>query len=188
MTKVESIQAAALQLFTERGFDATPTAQIAKTAGVATGTLFHHFKSKDDLIDKLYLVVKASMMERIRRGINEEASVRERLRQVWYNSVGWGLDFPEQYSFFRQYVGSRYISQASREAGQTYRGFLLELLKEGVDEGALKSADVELLYTGGSGQVMEVIALFASNEKMRTNKLQWESAWKMFWDALAQHN
>lgn len=188
MTKLESIQAAALQLFTERGFDATPTAQIAKTAGVATGTLFHHFKSKDDLIDKLYLVVKASMMQRIRRGVDDSSSVKERLRQVWYNSVGWGLDFPEQFSFFRQYAGSRYISKASREAGEAYREFLFELLKEGVDDGALKSADVELLYTTGSGQVMEVIALFSANDAMRRDNAQWESAWTMFWDALAKHS
>ena len=49
MSKIDKKQAildTALTLFVSQGFYATSTASIAKTAGVATGTLFHHFASK----------------------------------------------------------------------------------------------------------------------------------------------
>ena len=42
-------------LFTELGFHGTPTSLIAQEAGVATGTLFHYFKMKEELIENLYL-------------------------------------------------------------------------------------------------------------------------------------
>jgi AcrR family transcriptional regulator len=49
--KKQQIMNAALKLFVENGFHGTSTAEIAKTAGVATGTLFHHFKTKQELIN-----------------------------------------------------------------------------------------------------------------------------------------
>ncbi len=58
MSKREQIFEAAVQLFTEKGFEKTPTSAISKVAGVATGTLFHHFKTKEDLINALYFTMK----------------------------------------------------------------------------------------------------------------------------------
>lgn len=56
-TKREDIIKTAMRLFTEEGFHATPTSKIAKEANVATGTLFHHFKNKEALINALYIYV-----------------------------------------------------------------------------------------------------------------------------------
>ena len=49
---------AALALFTINGFHGTTPAAIAREAKVATGTLFHHFATKEALIEALYLEVK----------------------------------------------------------------------------------------------------------------------------------
>ena len=43
--KQKAVMEAALKLFTEKGFHGTPTSKIAKDAKVATGTLFHYFKT-----------------------------------------------------------------------------------------------------------------------------------------------
>lgn len=45
-----SIISAAIEIFAEKGFSATTTSEIAKKAGVAEGTIFHHFKTKKDLL------------------------------------------------------------------------------------------------------------------------------------------
>jgi AcrR family transcriptional regulator len=44
----------ALELFTTRGYHDTTTAQIAKKAGVAEGTIYRHFASKQQLVNELY--------------------------------------------------------------------------------------------------------------------------------------
>ncbi len=49
-----AILEAALRVFAERGNLSAPTSAISKAAGVAEGTLFTYFKSKDDLINELY--------------------------------------------------------------------------------------------------------------------------------------
>ena len=45
---------AALELFSTRGYHDTTTAQIAKKAGVAEGTIYRHFASKQQLLNELY--------------------------------------------------------------------------------------------------------------------------------------
>jgi AcrR family transcriptional regulator len=46
---------AALQLFRERGYDASTMRAIASAAGVSTGNAYYYFSSKEDLIQEFYL-------------------------------------------------------------------------------------------------------------------------------------
>lgn len=45
-----SILCAAIELFSEKGYNATSTSEIAKKANVAEGTIFRHYKTKKDLL------------------------------------------------------------------------------------------------------------------------------------------
>lgn len=51
--KKERILETAARLFAERGYARTSTALLAQEAGVAEGTIFRHFKSKDDIFLEL---------------------------------------------------------------------------------------------------------------------------------------
>lgn len=44
---------AADELFAQKGFDGTSTKDILEKVGIARGTLYHHFKSKEDIMDAL---------------------------------------------------------------------------------------------------------------------------------------
>jgi AcrR family transcriptional regulator len=48
--KQAKIIQAAIEMFSEKGFAATSTSEIAKKAGVAEGTIFRHYKTKKDLL------------------------------------------------------------------------------------------------------------------------------------------
>src|SRR5579864_320739 len=60
--KRNAILAAAAQVIAEQGIGA-PTARIARLAGVAEGTLFTYFDTKDELLNQLYLEIKAELRE-----------------------------------------------------------------------------------------------------------------------------
>jgi AcrR family transcriptional regulator len=51
--KQVKILEAAIEIFSEKGFAATSTSEIAKKAGVAEGTIFRHYKTKKDLLLKI---------------------------------------------------------------------------------------------------------------------------------------
>ena len=50
MTKKEAILIAATELFARKGYKGTAASEIAERADVAQGTIFHHFKSKENLL------------------------------------------------------------------------------------------------------------------------------------------
>jgi len=50
MGKKKAILMAATKLFAQKGFTSTTTSEIAKKADVAEGTIFHHYKSKDNIL------------------------------------------------------------------------------------------------------------------------------------------
>lgn len=52
-TKKELILDAALNLFADRGYEATPTSMIAKEAGVSEGLIFKHFLNKGNLLEEI---------------------------------------------------------------------------------------------------------------------------------------
>jgi len=54
MTKKDAIIEAATRLFATKGFNETSTAEVAKEAGVAQGTLFYHFKNKEGILLEAY--------------------------------------------------------------------------------------------------------------------------------------
>lgn len=74
---------AALELFTEQGFAATTVEQITQAAGVAKGTFFTHFASKEAVLEHIGRV----QMDRLRAFFDADPSfaqrpARERLHAV----------------------------------------------------------------------------------------------------------
>ncbi len=71
MTKKDAIVTAAAELFAEKGFSETTAAEVARRANVAQGTLFYHFKTKENIL----LEVFEGIMIRYQAGM--EVAVRE---------------------------------------------------------------------------------------------------------------
>ena len=70
--KKQCILDASLKLFVDNGFHGTSTSEIAKTAGVATGTLFHYFKTKKELINSLYFHTKECMLNEVKGNYDDK--------------------------------------------------------------------------------------------------------------------
>jgi AcrR family transcriptional regulator len=115
--KRNAILDAATRVFAERGLTAAPTSEISKQAGVAEGTLFTYFKTKDDLINALYREIKLELADAMMSGFPRRKSVRTRLRHVWEGYVNWGVTNPKQRRVLAQLQVSGTLSKESIEAG-----------------------------------------------------------------------
>lgn len=82
------IQAVALELFTEQGYEKTSLREIAERLGVTKAALYYHFKSKDDIVNSFVL-------DRI-----------ERLDQL----IAWGRDLPRD-AAGRRAILTRYVDE-----------------------------------------------------------------------------
>ncbi|MDO4258588.1 MAG: helix-turn-helix domain-containing protein [Actinomycetaceae bacterium] len=80
----ETLRRAAFELFSERGYEATATAEIAKHAGVSEMTLFRHFPTKEALL--LSDPFDPLMADAVRARPEGESAMRaliEGIRQAW---------------------------------------------------------------------------------------------------------
>ena len=79
MNNKQKILETAITLFVKQGFENTPTIQITKESGVASGTLFYHYKTKEDLMNAAYKHIKNDMVEDMNRYYNEEDDFKIKL-------------------------------------------------------------------------------------------------------------
>ena len=92
--KEEKILKSAIKVFSEKGFSASTTNEIAKNAGVAEGTIFRYFKTKKDilrgiLIQTINLASGKLVMDGIEKIFSEsgEKDLRFMLRELIYDRM-----------------------------------------------------------------------------------------------------
>src|ERR1700716_4581877 len=81
MPKRDAILRAATDVFAERGYFNAQVADVARLAGVAAGTVYLYFRSKDDLLVSIF---ERSMREALadgRRAVEDVSDPAERLRR-----------------------------------------------------------------------------------------------------------
>ena len=95
---------------------------IAQEAGVANGSLFTYFETKTDLLNQLYLELKAGMASAALEGLPARAELREQLFHVWSNWMGWAVSNPEKRRALAQLGVSEEITPANRAAAAQDHG------------------------------------------------------------------
>lgn len=162
--KRQAILDTALLLFTERGFHGTPTSLIAKEAGVANGTLFHYFKTKEELIEALFLDIKKESGSVLSEAAGRYGSCIEKLDNIGMEFAKWGLENPRKIYFMQQFYYSPFISKAAHEEGISNFAFLHDQIKIGIKEGWIRNYPPEVIISIVSSGLMSAI-LAASREK-----------------------
>jgi len=180
--KQEAILKTALTLFVERGFFGTPTSLISKEAGVATGTLFFYFRTKEELIDTLYLRVKAEAAEAMCRGLDREPDAKAKLNLLGRNAIAWGMEHPEKMKFMEQFAHSPFVSTTAQEEGMSRFLFMQDLILQGIREGTVRDIDPGLLIfmmaSSFSGLIARVAAAGSASERDAIIEQGMEFVWR----------
>lgn len=135
--KREAILAAACKLVAEHGTGA-PTAKIAREAGLAEGTLFTYFASKDELLNQLYLELKTDFATLTVTAYPREGSIRDRLEHLWNSFIDWGAKHPVKHKALRQLAVSDRISEETRSKGAAAFAEISGMIEESRRIGLLK--------------------------------------------------
>lgn len=99
---------AATQIVAAQGLGA-PTSLIAKRAGVAEGTLFRYFPTKDDLFNELFVYLTNDLSETLKRNYNATYPLKVRTRTLWNNYIEWGITHYAAHSVMSQLAVSEKI-------------------------------------------------------------------------------
>ncbi|EKJ6750775.1 TetR/AcrR family transcriptional regulator [Klebsiella pneumoniae] len=89
--KKQALLEAATAAFAQSGIAAS-TSAIARSAGVAEGTLFRYFATKDELLNELYLAIKLRLVRTMIAGLDpDEKRPKENARNIWNSYIDWGV-------------------------------------------------------------------------------------------------
>jgi AcrR family transcriptional regulator len=137
--KRNAILDAATRVFAERGLTAAPTSEISKEAGVAEGTLFTYFKTKDDLMNALYREIKLELADAMMSGFPRKKSVRTRLQHVWDGYVNWGVANREQRRVLAQLQVSGLLAKESIDAGSAPFVEMYNTIRDAIERHILRA-------------------------------------------------
>ena len=183
--KRNAILDAATRLFAERGLTAAPTSEISKQAGVAEGTLFTYFKTKDDLINALYREIKLDLADAMMSDFPRKKNVGIRLRHVWDRYVNWGIANPKQRKVLAQLTVSEVLTKESRDAGSAPFVEFQIMIRDAIEHRVFRNdVPVELISKSLAAMVEATIDLTVSN-RSKTKQYR-ESGFQMFWAGITK--
>jgi AcrR family transcriptional regulator len=149
-TRRQELLAIAAQLFAERGFKNTTVRDIADAAGILSGSLYHHFDSKESIVDELLDTFQQSLWQQYDAIEASELSPRQKLEAVVRISFDAIDQHHSEVAIFQ--TDAAYLATFERfayleERNIRFRNLWTGLLTEGVAAGELRSdLNVELVY------------------------------------------
>lgn len=151
---------AAARRFAEFGFEATTVRQIADDVNILSGSLYHHFATKEEMLGE---VVREAVLDQRERALHIAALpcdaetkfvtlIREELAALTERIEAYAIIFNER-KFFRRSPDFLYLMKARKEAFEAWRGVLDQGVREGqfhagLDSYLVISTIMRMLNTG----------------------------------------
>lgn len=185
MDKRKQILDAALRLFVTLGFHGTPTSKIAQEAGVANGTLFHYFPTKDHLVLALYADVKSRLNEYVGENALPVPDFRETVKAAYLASLYWALEHKDEFSYIQQFNSSPYTALLGPEEAEQQTKMITDMLRTGIKDKIIKPLPVDLLYSLVSGHTYALNQYLVKGGFPQAKQHQYiNDSFELLWDML----
>lgn len=140
----------AAELFAERGYVGTTVRDIAEAAGILSGSLYHHFDSKESMVDEIVSTFLTSLLASYDEILARETGPRETLQELARASI---LAMDEHRAAIVIYQNeAAYLAQFPRfayveDARQRFASVWLDTLQRGIASGELRGdLDANVAY------------------------------------------
>jgi AcrR family transcriptional regulator len=177
LDRAAAVRQALRRLVAQRGFHGASMSAIAAEAGVATGTAYTHYGSKDELVLATYLETKAQLGGAAIAGLDPAADPAERFRAIWLASYRHLVGNPDHARFLLQVENSPYRSRAHGAALAQEGDPILEQAADPAMTARLLPLPLEVLYELGLAPPVRLAA--AGTELSNTDlEVAAEACWR----------
>jgi len=156
MATLDDIIAAAAKVFQTKGYHAATVQDIADAVGILKGSLYHHVKSKEDL---LYLIVKepiARLYERMAEIAASDLAAGEKLRRAILAQLeAFDRHYPHLFVYLHEREEmKRGFREQFKLSPKQYERCWQQILREGMESGEFRSdLDVQVVSYGLLGML-----------------------------------
>jgi TetR/AcrR family transcriptional regulator, cholesterol catabolism regulator len=151
------IVAAAQERFAAFGYRRTGVADIARQAGVAAGTLYRYFESKEDVFRAVVRELHEAWLARAREVLGRKGTALERLARLGQASLEFNRENSLINSIFRrdnEIIFAPLLEELHEELVRANVAMMADVVRDGIREGSFRSGlDPErtafVLFMGG---------------------------------------
>lgn len=181
--KRRQILEAALELFSDYGFHGASMAKLAQKANVPVGTIYRHFKGKEELIHALYVEIKRERIAAMLVGYDPDLPLRARFDLFWKNSYAYCISHPREFKFAEQYAFSPFLKDVSKAIQIDMSVELGRFFGDGYAQGVFKSIPVQTLSAIITGSLNALVTRALAGI-VTLNPTDQQSVMDACWDAI----
>ena len=170
--KARSILRAAAKVFAQFGYFNAKVSDVARAAGVADGTVYLYFKSKDDLLSSVFSLAMEEFLGRARAELADIFDPRERLRR--FAQLHLSLLEQERDLAIVFQVELRQSTKFMEQFSTTYLADYFKIIREIIEDGQRRG----LFRPQLNSQVVSKI-LFGALDEMATNWILSHNQYKL---------
>ncbi|MBX3495356.1 MAG: TetR/AcrR family transcriptional regulator [Parvibaculum sp.] len=135
---------AARDLVAEGGFAAAQVSEVARRAGIATGTIYRYFSSKEELCRQIFREVSAQEMDRLALIAASDAPARTRLVEVLQTFAGRAIRGRRlAYALLAEPVDAN-LAEERAFFRRTHAEIFARILEDGIASGELPETNVKI--------------------------------------------
>lgn len=143
-SKRQAIMEAVIKTVAEKGFHKTNISEIAKAAGVADGTVYLYYKSKDEMFIKAFEELARNKLAAIRELLKTEKTALAKLNSFFNHHIDVITETP----YIARFIGVEirqspqfYKKFPDYQPFQEYIGYIQELIEAAKAEGSIADVD-----------------------------------------------
>lgn len=159
----EAVYEGAVAVLTEHGLNGTTMDRVAAAAGMAKGSLYNHFRSKQELLEFVRDRAVAPMQEALEEIVENKLCAAEKLASI---SRLWREYLVKHHAVFEFLINDHAAKRLLRDTEQTVRASgikqIATIIEQGIQKGAFRPVDVtaaaEIFVSASIGMVEQEFA------------------------------
>lgn len=182
--KRNAFLSAALRLFVAKGVQNTSTAEIAREAGTAAGTLFLYFPTKQDLINELVIKMARDQSDAINAAMHPGLSAKEAFAAIWNGTVDWFSNNMEAFLYILQVRDSGIVPEAVVQETAQFYGYYFTAIQKGLTEGSIEPYPSELIGDFLYHDLVSVMNLIRRQPEPAKRAEYIDQGFEIFWNGI----
>jgi AcrR family transcriptional regulator len=181
----QQILQAALECFSEAGFHATTMPEIRQRSGASTGSIYHHFKSKENIAAELYLEGLRIYQHGLSAELDSHKDASSGIQGMVHFHLGWVEEHPAWSQYLFQMRRSTFVAEREADIASLNQQFLQRIghwFGTHIQSGAIRKLPMDLYGSVIIGPCQELarewLAGKVSTPMAQARAVLAEAAWR----------
>ena len=135
-----------MKLFAEKGYDATSIEDKTATVGVATGTLYYHFSSKEEIFNFLIEEVIKLLKNSVDIKTSKHNNYIDKIKSIVLIQIKIVAKYENIITILlSQFWGTKERNKKCQDLVYQYIGQIEKIVQEGIEKGEIKKGDTRAI-------------------------------------------